>query len=131
MNRKRNIKKKSISSAEVIFVVIAAFVIIAGCVNYAIIRNQQVDLDRRTDSVYQSVKTFEADMRSVRVEIDRNVNRFAIKSYLREGGSEMRERPDYVVERVYSIDRPLAGAYGQPYEIPQVLQSHVMASRGN
>jgi len=110
MNKRRTKKtktKKSISTVEVALLLLAALVMIAGGVNYAILKNAQVKLVRETDQVYQSVKHHDMETQSVMVEIDRKVNRFAIKSELREQGSIMRERPDFAVERVVPVERPL------------------------
>lgn len=110
MNRKKSYqvrKKRSLSVFEVGFYILAALVIIAGGVNYAILKNEQVALDREIDKVYQSVKRHDMDTNSVMVEVARKINRFAIRSELREQNSVMRERPDFVVERVNLVNPPL------------------------
>lgn len=108
MNRKRKAKKKIISNFDALFAVVITLLCIAGFVNYAILRNKQVELDRKTEVAKRHIREYQADMHSIKVEIDRQISRFAIKSELREMGSTMRERPDFVIERVYSSDRPIA-----------------------
>ena len=60
MNKRRssrvNRTKKSISTFEVAFLLLAALAIIAAGVNYAVLRNEQVALDRETDQIYQDIK---------------------------------------------------------------------------
>jgi len=109
MNKKRHNKiKKSITKAEVAFLLLAAIVVIAAGINYSILKNEHVALDREMDKVTQEVKLLEAETQSELVEINRKINRFAIKSELRELNSVMRERPDFVVERVSSMAKPIA-----------------------
>ena len=108
MNKKRKEKKKIISNLDTIFAVVITLICIAGFVNYTILRNKQVELDRKIEVAKRHIKEYQADTNSIKVEIDRQISRFAIKSELKEMGSPMRERPDFVIERIYSADRPIA-----------------------
>ncbi len=108
MNRKRKEKKKLISNLDTIFAVVITLICIAGFVNYTILRNKQVEIDRKMEVAKRHIKEYQADTNSIKVEIDRQISRFAIKSELKEMGSSMRERPDFVIERIYSADRPIA-----------------------
>lgn len=120
MNRKRKDKKKIISNFDAIFAVVVTLLCIAGFVNYTILRNKQVELDHKMQVAKRHIKEFQADTNSIKVEIDRQISRFAIKSELKEMGSSMRERPDFVIERIYSADRPIAlGSSEFPVEVNQ------------
>ena len=106
---------------EVGFYILAALVIIAGGVNYAVIKNKQVALDREIDKVYQSVKRHDIESNSILVENARKINRFGLRSDLREQDSIMRERPDYVVERVNSIGPPLVSTSNMQADFPNLF----------
>jgi len=108
MNKKKiSQQKRILSPVEIGFYLLAALVVIAGGVNYAILKNQQVALDREIDKVYQSAKRYDMETNSIMVEIDRKINRFAIRSELRELGSIMQERPDVAVEKVHPVAPPV------------------------
>ena len=122
MNKRRSEKKvKHFSKVEIAFLLIAALVMIAGGVNYSILKNEQVNLVRQTEKVRQEVKRYDSETRSVNVEIDRKINRFAIKSELREIGSIMRERPDFVVEQIHPVARPIVGADNIKKQFPNLF----------
>jgi len=99
---------------------IAAIVIIAAGINYAILKNEHVALDRAIDKVDQETKLLEAETQSELVEINRKVNRFAIKSDLRELNSPMRERPDYVVVRVDPVSQPIVDQQQNKNDFPNL-----------
>ncbi|MDB9741748.1 hypothetical protein OAB00_02720 [Akkermansiaceae bacterium] len=105
-------KKKSIVGYEVVFFILVGLVCAAGFVNYAVLRNQQVEVGRQIESTKRQINEYAADSRSMQVEIDRQISRFTIKSELRELGSEMRERPDFVIERVYPAANGIAQQQG-------------------
>lgn len=113
MNKKKS-SKKSISHFEVAFLLLAAIAMIAAGVNFAIIRNEKVALDRKIEKVRQETQMHELDTQDAQVQVDRRVNSFAIKSELRERGSVMRERPDFAIEYVNADVQPVVHHDAQP-----------------
>ena len=118
---KRKSSNKTISHFEVAFLLLAALVVIGAGVNYAILKNEQVSLDRKTESVRQDMMRHDLETQDAQVQVDRRYNRFAVKSELREMGSVMRERPDFVVERVNPVDRPMVHLEDLKVEFPNML----------
>ena len=67
------------SPMEVGLALLAVIACIAAGVNFAILRNKQVEHDRETDKIYQRIKMHEAEMTSEKLEIARRVGRFERK----------------------------------------------------
>ena len=107
---------------EVAFLLLATLAVIAAGVNYTILCNEQVSYDRKTDKVNQSVKLLDIETQSEMVEINRKISRFTVKSDLRELGSVMRERPDFVVERVNAVERPIAHVDALSNDFPNLFK---------
>lgn len=111
MNKKRSEKKRKVPIATGLGMLLMFLFLAVVVVNIAVMRNKQVLLGRETQEVRKSIGEYDADSAALQVEIDRQVSRFTIKSELKELNSMMKERPAFVIEKVYSSERPIASTH--------------------
>ncbi len=98
MNRKRT--NRNLSFGSIVFLVVVAVVLAAAGVFHAYIKNQQVEVARRTEKTEQRISQHELDIKTLQMHLDRQLNRFVIRDRLAQSGSNLEAIPAMEVEEI-------------------------------
>ena len=94
---------------SIVFLVVVAVVLATAGVFHAYIKNQQVEVARRTEKTEQRIGQHELDIKALQMRLDQQLNRFLIRDQLRQSGSDLVAIPVTEVEEidVKVLDNPL------------------------
>lgn len=87
MNRRRTLRNLNFSS--VVFLVLVAIVLASAGVFHAYVKNQQVEVGRKTEKTEQRISQHQLDIKTLQMHLDQQLNRFLIRDLLRQSGSEL------------------------------------------
>lgn len=75
---------------------------------YVIVKNRQVSVAREIDASQNRIEEVNETMKMVQVKIDRQLNRYIIRSKLVGQGSELQSIPSHAIEVISSSSEALA-----------------------
>lgn len=98
MNRRRQQTKSF--SVTMFGVILAALIVAAGGIYYALLKNHQIQIRREIDALERNVEQRRMEIRTMEMRMDLELNRFVIRQKLEEYGSPLGPIPVAVVEEV-------------------------------
>ena len=97
------------SFGSIVFLVVVATVLATAGVFHAYIKNEQVEVARRTEKTEHRISQHELDIKTLQMHLDRQLNRFLIRDLLAQSGSDLVAIPVTEVEEIDAnpMDNPL------------------------
>jgi hypothetical protein len=98
MNRKRT--NRNLNFGSIVFLVVVAVVLAAAGVFHAYIKNQQVEVARRTEKTEQRISQHELDIKTLQMHMEQQLIRPLIWEKLRRRKSKLVKIPINEVEKI-------------------------------
>ena len=104
MNKRRH-KDRRFSMAEIVVLILAAVILMAGGVTHAWLKNSHVEVMREADLAEQRISDHEDAIESLQVKIDKKLNIYQLRDDLERAGSALEMVPASSIEVIpaYSL----------------------------
>jgi len=103
MNRRRVIRRKSLSIGQLVLLTAAILAVTAAGVHYVYLKNRQIDLVREIEHTKNQIAEYEYDLRGMQSREDEALDRYLIRDHLKLANSRMVAIPAEVIEHIDSI----------------------------